>query len=132
MSLPLRIILILGSLLTLIFFMVQIRRKRLQIDYAIYWILVSILLFIASVIPDFVVGIALVLGFESAANFIFVVIIFLLFVKLFSVTLKLSQSNQQITDLTQRLALLEQAQNNPELSHKKIATPHQSVPPPPN
>jgi hypothetical protein len=99
--------LILGAVLTLVFFLSQIRRKRLQIDYSIYWILVSIFLFIVSIFPDLVIGISQTLGFASPANFVFLSIIFLLMFKLFSNTFKLSRANQQITDLAQRLALLE-------------------------
>jgi hypothetical protein len=110
MPLPLRILLILGALLTLAIFLSQIRRKRLQIDYAIYWILVSILLLAASIFPQGVVWLSGVLGFISPANFVFLVVIFLLLIELFSATLRLSKANQQITDLTQRLALLEKEQ----------------------
>jgi hypothetical protein len=107
MSVSLRVLLILGALLTLAFFLAQIRRKRLQIDYAIYWILISILLLVASIIPGPIITLAHSLGFESPSNFVFLVVIFLLLLKLFSMTLKLSRANQQITDLTQRLALVE-------------------------
>jgi hypothetical protein len=106
MTLPLRILLIIGALLTLAFFLYQIRKKRLQIEYAIYWILISVLLFVASIVPEAIIWLARALGFESPANFVFLVFIFLVLVKLFSNTLKLSRTNQQITDLTQQLALL--------------------------
>ncbi|MDR2108959.1 MAG: DUF2304 domain-containing protein [Coriobacteriales bacterium] len=109
MSLPLRILLIVGALLTLLFFLLQIRRRRLQIDYAIFWILVSVLLLIAAVAPGLVMTLSVALGFESTANFVFLVVIFVLLLKMFSVTLRLSKANQQITDLAQRLALLGKA-----------------------
>jgi hypothetical protein len=118
MSLPLRVLLILGALLTLTFFIQQIRKKRLEIDYAVYWVLFSLLLLVASIFPDVITGLSSLLGFTSPANFVFLVIIFLLLVKLFSITLKLSRANQQIADLTQRLALLEKA-GGPEVLGRK-------------
>ncbi|MDR1014509.1 MAG: DUF2304 domain-containing protein [Coriobacteriales bacterium] len=107
MAPSLRVLLILGSLLTLVFLIVQIRRKRLQIDYAVSWILISLLLLVASVFPHAAIGLSRMLGFESPANFVFLAVVFLLLMKLFSVTLKLSRANQQIVDLAQRLALAE-------------------------
>jgi hypothetical protein len=109
MPLSLRILLILGALFALAFFLYQIRKKHLQIDYAIYWILLSILLLVASIIPNVVIGLSRILGFESPANFVFLVLIFLLLVRLFMNTLKLSSANRQITYLTQQLALLKKS-----------------------
>jgi hypothetical protein len=85
----------------------MIRKRRLQIDYALFWVLFSILLVLFAALPGVVGAIAELLGFESASNFVFLTIIFLLVLRLFSVTLKLSRLNQQITDLTQRLAILQ-------------------------
>ena len=107
MSLVLRLILLAGAVFSCIYFIYMIRKRRLQIDYALFWVLFSILLVLFAALPGVVAAIAELLGFESTSNFVFVTIIFLLILRLFSVTLKLSKLNQQIAALTQRLAILQ-------------------------
>jgi hypothetical protein len=107
MNLILRAVLIAGALLTLIYFVYQIRKKRLQIDYTLFWVLFSGLLFVVALFPQIIISAAHLLGVDSPANLVFLVIIFLLVLRLFSVTLKLSRLNQQVSDLIQRLALVE-------------------------
>jgi hypothetical protein len=103
----LRVVLFVGALCSFIHFIYQIRKMRLQIDYALFWIIFSIMLLVAALVPGIIVSASKLLGFESPANLVFLAINFLLILRLFSVTLKLSRSNEQITRLTQRLALLE-------------------------
>ena len=107
MSLVLRLILLAGAVFSCIYFIYMIRKRRLQIDYALFWVLFSILLVLFAALPGVVAAIAELLGFESTSNFVFVTIIFLLILRLFSVTLKLSKLNQQIAALTQRLAIMQ-------------------------
>jgi hypothetical protein len=107
MPVTLRILLIAGALLALLFFALQIRKRHLQINYSLFWILLSALLLVVAIFPGIFLGLAGLLGFVSPANLVFLTVIFLLILHLFSVTLKLSKANQQIGDITQRLALLE-------------------------
>ncbi|MDR1183173.1 MAG: DUF2304 domain-containing protein [Coriobacteriales bacterium] len=107
MPLVLRVILFAGALLTFIYFIYQIRKKRLQIDYSLFWILFSIVLLVVALFPGIITYTSGFLGIESPANLVFLAVNFLLILRLFSVTLKLSRSNEQITQLVQRLALLE-------------------------
>jgi hypothetical protein len=107
MPITLRILLIAGAVLTLAFFCLQIRKKRLQIDYAIFWSLFSAFLVLIAVFPDIVIWCAETLGFASPANLVFLVIMFFLVLRLFSLTLKLSKLNQQVETLTQKLAIHE-------------------------
>jgi hypothetical protein len=108
MILSLRILLIAGAVLTFVFFIVQIRRKRLLIDYALFWLIFGALLLVIALFPGIVTATSDALGFISPANFVFLGIIFVLLLRLFSVTMKLSRLSRQIEDVTQRLALVEQ------------------------
>jgi hypothetical protein len=105
----LRILLVAGAVLTLVFFILQIRRKRLLIDYSVFWLLFGSLLLLCAIFPEPIVAASRMLGFISPANFVFLAIIFILLFRLFSVSMQLSRLTRQVEDLTQRVALIEQA-----------------------
>ncbi len=107
MNIQLRVMLFLGALFTLIYFMRQIQKNRLQIDYAIFWSLFSGSLLFMGLFPDVIFTAARILGFDSPANFVYLVIIFVLLFKLFTNTLKISKMNRQITEMAQHMGLEE-------------------------
>ncbi len=125
MSIELRLVLLVCSVFTLLFFLAQIRKSRMQIPYAISWALFSLLLLLMGVFPDAVSWVSRKLGFQSPSNLVFVVIIFILIIKLFTTTVKLSAMNRQIADLAQSIAL--QKREEEELA-AEVGAP--SSPPP--
>lgn len=106
MTLTLRIILIVASFLVLLFVLKKIRRTQLYIDDAIYWIVFSALLFIISVFPEIAIWAAGVLGIQSPANFVFLFMIFMVFIKLFDLAIELSVQKHRLNRLVQNLALM--------------------------
>lgn len=106
MSTALRIVLIAGAMGTMVYFLWQIRKNRLQIVYAISWSLFSIVLAL-SLFPQVLSFFANLLGVVSPTNLLYLVIIFVLILKQFGATIKLSRMDRQITELTQTLALKE-------------------------
>ena len=107
MSTALRIVLIAGAMGTMVYFLWQIRKNRLQIVYAISWSLFSIVLVALSLFPQILSFFANLLGVVSPTNLLYLVIIFVLILKQFGATIKLSRMDRQITELTQTLALKE-------------------------
>lgn len=106
MSLGLRALLIAGAVGTLIYFMIQIRKSRMQIGYAVSWTLFSVLLVVMSLVPGLFTGLSGLLGFQSPANMIYLAIIFVLLLKQFGMTIRLSKMDEQIAGLAQTIALL--------------------------
>lgn len=104
-----RCLLLAGALGTLGYIMKKIRKNSLEIDYSIFWILFSGVLVLVSIFPGIITWAADVLGFISPANMVFLVVIFLLVLKLFSVTIKLSLLENKIKTLVQHIALMETA-----------------------
>lgn len=100
-----RIFLIIGSLATLIYFISNIRKSKLKINHSIFWAVFGIVLLLLALIPDGVFWVANLLGFQSPSNLIYLIVIFLLTVKLFTTTMRLSRLSEQVTALTQTLAL---------------------------
>ena len=107
MTLQMRVLLFLGALGTLVYIMKKIRKNRVDIDHAIFWILFSGILVLVSIIPEAITWAADLFGFLSPANMVFLLVIFLLIIKLFSVTIKLSALENKIKSLTQYIALVE-------------------------
>ncbi len=105
MSLMLRICLIAASILTMVVMMRQIRRSKVQIEDAIYWVLFSLTLILFSVCPKIVYILSDLVGTEAPSNFIFLLVIFLLLLKVFSLSVRLSQLETRLRELAQKIAI---------------------------
>ena len=102
-----RILLIVVSLITTYYILKRIRQSKLQIEYAIFWILFSGVLIVFSLFPWLVSMFTRLIGMQLPVNFIFLLFIFVLMVKLFFMTIELSSLENKVKDLTQELALEE-------------------------
>lgn len=105
MTLALRIILILASVLVTFYALHKIRKAQLNIDDAFYWIFVSVILLVMSIFPAVPSHLATLVGIESPANFVFLVMIFLAFVKMFSLSIDFSIQKYRLNKLIQKIAL---------------------------
>ena len=114
MTPTLRVVLIVVSILTTFLLMRRIRQSRLQIEDSMFWIGFSAILILFSVFPgaaDFLAGLA---GTYTTANFIYLAVIFLLILKLFSMSIKMSQLETRLKELVQEMALAEHARRAEE------------------
>lgn len=107
MTLIFRILLIVVSLFTTYYILKRIRQSKLQIEYAIFWILFSGVLIVFSIFPWLVSMFTRMIGMQLPVNFIFLLFIFVLMVKMFFMTIELSTLENKVKDLTQELALEE-------------------------
>ncbi len=105
MTMMLRCLLIVVSVFTLVMMARKIRQAKVQIEDSIFWLLLSLLLVIFSLFPKVADGLAALLGIYSTANFLFLFTIFLLLVKLFSMSLRISQLETKLKELVQKSAL---------------------------
>lgn len=114
MSPFLRFALMISSILVALFILLRIRKKHLNIDDAMYWLFFSVLLLIVGIFPNIAIWASEQIGIESPSNFVFLVIIFLIVIKLFYVCIDLSIQKQRLNFLIQRLALLHKEMNDEE------------------
>lgn len=96
-----------GAIITMFYFLYKIRKNRIQIEYAISWSLFSALLVFLGAFPGVISWGANLIGIQSPANLLYLGIIFILILKQFTTTIKLSKMNRQITELAQHMALKE-------------------------
>lgn len=108
MSLMLRTVLIVASVLTMLVMMYQIRRAKVQIEDSIFWLAFAFMLIIFSIFPGVVYWLSYRIGTMAPSNFIFLLIIFLILYRLFKMTLRVSQLESRIQDLIQKQALDEE------------------------
>ena len=107
MNILFRLLLLLISTGALFFVLIRIRNAQMQIDNAVFWIIFMLALVVISIFPGIVIYISDLIGVESAANFVFLCIVFLLLMKVFSMALRMSKLQYQIQQLTQIVVLEE-------------------------
>ncbi len=106
MSLTIRICLILFSVLVFILMMRKIRKEKVLIADAVFWIILSGALLVLSVFPQIIIFAAELLGFQSTTHLVFLLMIFVLLWKMFTMSLHISQIECKLRASIQELAIL--------------------------
>ncbi len=105
MTLTLRIVLFLVSLLTLTFVLKRVRSSKVKLEDSIVWFLFAGILFLLSIFPDVFSFFADIAGVYSTTNFVFLFFIFVLLIICFNLSMRISQADTKIKELTQLLAI---------------------------
>ena len=105
MSIMLRILLISMSVLSLVYVVWRIRNSKMQIEYALFWIVLAALMIVLSVFPQIVYWITIKMGMISAANVVYLFIIAILLLKVFMMTIELSSLENKVRELVQQLGI---------------------------
>ncbi len=120
MTMTLRIALILVSVGTLLLMMRRIRQSKMQIESAVFWIVLALVLVVFSLFPAVADLAAHCLGIYSTANFLFLFAIFVLIVKVFYMTIHISQLETKIRELVQQMALDEKKRQEEKAYFEKL------------
>ena len=107
MSILLRAALILVSALVTGSVTVRIRKARMQIEDAVFWVLFSLLLVVLAIFPRILYFFTELLRMQSPANLLFLAVIGLLFLRVFSLSVKVSLLEEKLKTLAQNEALKE-------------------------
>lgn len=114
MTLKIQVIISLCLVIGFIAIMNMVRRKSLELKYALSWLLVDILLLIIILIPGLLGWIARILGIYSVMNMIFFLGFCFLIIIVFIMTVALSRNSERIRKLTQQMALYEKKMQEQE------------------
>lgn len=116
-QITLRCLLVLGSLFTAVFILRRVRKAQVQIEDTVFWLIFSAGLLLLSIFPQAAFWLSRMLGFQSPINLVYLLIIFVLLVKQFFMTIRVSQMDSKLRSLAQKVALNEEkasrAQNTP-------------------
>ena len=107
MSTSLRVFLLVCALIVLGFVFRKIRKSEFEIVDSIFWFLFVGLLALLAVFPQIAYELSALLGFEAPVNFIFVCVIAILMVRVFSLNAKIAHLRIKVNKLVQQLALRE-------------------------
>lgn len=115
-SVQLQVLLIIGCLFTYWYIIRKIKKSNVRIDDIIIWIIGLFILLIFSIFPNIPALLTKLIGVEAAVNTIFFMVIFFLFMMVFLLTVKVSQLQEKMKDLTHQLALAskQEERNNVE------------------
>ena len=120
MTVIFRVILVIVSILTMAFMMRKIRQAKVQIEAALFWVIMALILVVFSLFPAVADACAHLLGIYSTPNFLFLFMIFLLIVKVFGMPLQMSQMESRQKELVQRIALDQKDREELELKIQRF------------
>ncbi len=111
MNITLRIMLLVLSVAFLVFVLYRARKGKYLLKYSLIWIFFSVIGLLAAILPDWVVWVADVLGFNVTSNFVyFALIVFLLISNLVLCGI-LSRQETTIKTLVQEIYILKGERN---------------------
>jgi len=99
---------ILANLLFLLYIGRLILQRKLREEYAIVWLVMTILIGIFSIWPKGLDRLALTLGVYAPPNLIFTGFVFIILIYLLHLSVSNSQLQKKILQLAQEMALLKQ------------------------
>lgn len=105
MSVTLRILLLVAALFTAGWILYKIRKLKVKMEDAIFWVIFAGILCILGLFPQVTYWMTDLIGILSPANLIFLIIIFLLMEKVFTLSIIVSQLEEKITVLSAEIAL---------------------------
>lgn len=107
MTIELRIILVIVSFATAALMLRRIRRSKVRIEDSVFWIVLSVIILVMSIFPQIADACASALHIYLTTNFLFLFFIFVLLVKLFTMSVTVSQLESKLDRLVQEQALAE-------------------------
>lgn len=105
LSWSLRALLFLGSVAVFLVISYCIRKRRIQLKDGVFWIIFSFLLILISIFPVLAVWASRLIGIQSPANCVFLIMIFLLGCHQFILTIRISRLEMKNSQLVQRIAI---------------------------
>lgn len=105
MSIALRVVLFVASLLTFVFVFRKVRSSKVRIEDSIFWFCFAALILLFSIFPQIFYALSNLAGTMAPVNFVFLFFIFVLLIQSFNLSMRISQADTRIKELTQQLAV---------------------------
>lgn len=106
-SVQVRVLLIVFSFITAFVILRKIRKSSCKISESLFWVGLSCLFIIMGCLPQIPIMFAEWLGIESPVNFVYLIVIFLLLIKVFDLSIKLSVAMYKLEQLARHIAIQE-------------------------
>lgn len=105
MGIGLRIFLVLGAILAFAMVVRKIKKTEMQAGDSVFWLVLCGALVIVALFPQLAFWASEVLGFESPSNFVLLLVIAILMIKVFFLSADVARLRQKLTALIQEMAL---------------------------
>ena len=105
MSAELRVILLMAAIFSAWWILLKIRKCKVKMEDAIFWVCFAVILLIMGIFPEVAYWLTGIFHMQSPANLIFLIIIFLLLEKVFTLSIITSQLEDKVTILSAEVAL---------------------------
>lgn len=105
MTVTLRSIIFIVAIGTAVWILFRVRKSKVRVEDAVFWFCLAVVLFIMGCYPPIVFWISYLLGIQSPANCVFLIIIALLLEKIFTSAIKISQLEDKMEILAAEVAL---------------------------
>ena len=105
MSWSMRILLLLGSVMTAVYVLRKVRKSKMRTEASVFWLLFSVVLVLLGLFPEIAIGVSEWVGIQSPANLVYLVVIFLLIIKLFLMDHQIAKLQDQLTHVAQHIAM---------------------------
>lgn len=105
MSVMLRSVLLIAAVFSIGWIMFRIRRSKVRLEDTLFWIGTGIILGVLGLFPGISYQMASLFGFQSASNFIFFLMICLLFEKILTLSIIHSQMEDKYVLMVAEMAL---------------------------
>jgi len=106
MSINLRLGIFAVALIIIIIILQILKRGKVPIKYSLVWFLSTIIMLLVTFLPDFLITIAKIIGFETMSNMVIGVMIIILFFISMALTIIVSGQKEKITLLIQEVSIL--------------------------
>ena len=111
MSINLKIIALTFIFLLVLLVMFFSLRKKISVKYTIFWCSCLCILVLFTLFPDLLLWFTKLFGIQLASNFIFAILIGVLFFVTIYLTMVVSEQNEKIRKLIQEVSLLKNEKN---------------------
>ena len=112
MSLIMRILLIVVSVCTFLYMIRKLRKAQMQTLDTLFWTLFSLTILLMSIFSDFVIKCAEYLGVQSAVNFVYLVMIFFLILRLFLLNVRICKLELKLNEYVEKMAVIKNLEEN--------------------
>lgn len=105
MTLVLRILLLIGALFAMGIVINSVRKSKIRISDSVYWVVSAGILVLFALIPQLAYFFSGLFGFMSPANFVLMLVIVLMLIRIFHQSCAISKLTYKVEQLSSELAL---------------------------
>ena len=105
MTLVLRILLLIGALFAMGIVINSVRKSKIRISDSVYWVVSAGILVLFALIPQLAYLFSGLFGFMSPANFVLLLVIVLMLIRIFHQSCAISKLTYKVEQLSAELAL---------------------------